>query len=279
MSSVVKLSKPKDEDVVPTSTFDYPSAVGGLLYLSITARPDIAQAVGVLSRFMSCPGKDHVEAAQRTIRYLFATKDMGITFSQDGSASPHLSSSDPSSLPQLYIHTRKTSAAVDNADGDVEILFKAYADADLAGDESTRKSTSGYCMMYHGGAICWLSKLQSTIALSTAEAETIAGVEAVKQIMHLRLFLNELGLLQHGPTVVYEDNNAAIAMAKNEEQSKRSKHYQLKVRFLQDQFQRGIFSYSKVDTKEQLADAFTKALPWTEFVRCRDWMGVSSPPV
>ena len=53
-----------------------------------------------------------------------------------------------------------------------------------------------------------LSKLsQSTVALSTAEAETISGVEAVKQVIHLRLFLQELGQEQRGPSVVYEDNN------------------------------------------------------------------------
>ena len=52
-----------------------------------------------------------------------------------------------------------------------------------------------------------MSKLQPTVALSTAEAETIAGVEAVKQIMHLRLFLRELNQEQLSPTTVWEDNN------------------------------------------------------------------------
>jgi hypothetical protein len=96
-------------------------------------------------------------------------------------------------------------------------------------------------VVLHGGIICWLSKLQSTVALSTAEAETIAGVEAVKQVMHLRLFLSELGQSQSGPSVVYEDNNSAISLAHGKEQSKRSKHYQLKVHFLNDMFTKGVF--------------------------------------
>jgi hypothetical protein len=73
---------------------------------------------------------------------------------------------------------------------------------------------------------------------------------------------------------VYEDNNAAISLAHGKEQSKRAKHYQLKVHFLNEQFKKGTFAYEKVTTKEQLADAFTKALPRDVFNRYRDWMGV-----
>jgi len=65
MSPLLKLNKPSDDAVVSSSVFDYPSAVGGLLYLSLTARPDVAQSVSVLSRFMSCPGHEHVDAAKQ----------------------------------------------------------------------------------------------------------------------------------------------------------------------------------------------------------------------
>mmetsp|Transcript_64699 Transcript_64699/g.111136 ORF Transcript_64699/g.111136 Transcript_64699/m.111136 type:complete len:188 (+) Transcript_64699:812-1375(+) len=150
-----------------------------------------------------------------------------------------------------------------------------YCDADLAGDEGTRKSTSGYCMLMNGGLVCWSSRLQATVALSTAEAETIAATEAVKQLMHLRLFLRELGQEQVDPSVVYEDNNAAILLAHGKEQPKRAKHYQLKVHFLNEQFKNGTFAFEKVETKKQLADAFTKALPRDDFTRYRDWMGVT----
>ena len=64
-----------------------------------------------------------------------------------------------------------------------------------------------------------MSKLQPTVALSTAEAETIAGGEAVKKIMHLRLFLRELNQEKLSPTAVWEDDNAAIALAHGKEQS------------------------------------------------------------
>jgi hypothetical protein len=63
-----------------------------------------------------------------------------------------------------------------------------------------------------------MSKLQTTVALSTSEAETNSSCEAVKQLIHMRLFLQELGLTQYGPSVVYEDNAAAVAMAQDPEQ-------------------------------------------------------------
>jgi len=266
MNPHLKLVKPAAEDIVPAEVWDYQSAVGGLLYISLTARPEVAQSVGVLSRFMSCPGKEHVEAAKQVIRYLYATKEFGITYSREKSGPPH-----------MFVHAKKNKTATEDTFGDSRIVV-AYADADLAGDEGTRKSTSGYAFVLHGGLICWLSKLQSTVALSTAEAETIAGVVAVKQVMHLRLFLGELGFEQLLPSVVYEDNNAAISLAHGREQSKRSKHYQMKVHFLNDQYQRGEFAYEKVGTSDQLADAFTKALPRESFTKFREWMGVGPPP-
>jgi hypothetical protein len=230
----------KAENPLSTSDFDYPAAVGALLYVTVTARPDVAQAVGVLSRFMSCFDQTHVDATKQVIRYLYGTKTYGITFYRDGNS-----------------------------------IMVAYADADLAGDISTRRSTSGYVVKLNGGIISWSSKLQPTVALSTAEAETVATVEAVKQIMHLRLLMHELGFTQLNPTVVYEDNQAAIAMAQGTENAKRAKHYQLKVCFLQEMRELGEYVYSKVSTDEQLADTFTKALPRDKFKYLRAQLGVN----
>ena len=199
---------------------------------------------------------------------MYATKEYGITYTRESGGSPHITA---------YTHARKNKIAVDDSFGD-NTLIGTYCDADLAGDEDTRKSTSGLVIVMHGGVICWSSRLQPTIALSTAEAETIAGVEAVKQVMHLRLLLHELGLEQRGPSTIYEDNNAAISLAHGKEQSKRAKHYQIKVHFMNDQYKRGTFAYEKVETKKMLADTMTKSLPRDDFCRYRDWMGVQLPP-
>jgi len=262
MDPLLKLSKPEASSIVPASTWDYQSAVGALLYLSLTTRPDVAQCVGVLSRFMSCPGEAHVKAAKQCIRYLFGTKDHGIEYSKHLMGAPH-------------VFMRAAPGSVVDADERASSFeFVTYADSDLGGDEHTLKSTTGYCIVINGGLVSWSSKLQSVVALSTAEAETNAAVEAVKTVMHLRLFLQELGLTQEGPSVVYEDNASAIVIAQSKEASKRTRHYLLKAQFLKDLHKRGVFRYEKVGTRDQVADTFTKALPREDFVRFRDWMGV-----
>jgi hypothetical protein len=277
MKPDLKLIKAEGDKIVPESEFPYQSMVGGLLYLSLTARPDVAQSVSVLSRFMSCPGKEHCEAAEQIVKYLYGTKDYGITYTRNGKSAPHLEKEDGAPLIQTYVHSRKNATAVEDPTGDSQ-LMGTYADADLAGDVGTRKSTSGYCIVMNGGVVQWSSKLQATVALSTAEAETIAATEAVKQLMHMRLFHEELGMKSVGPSTVFEDNVACISLAHGSQQSKRAKHYQLKVHFLNEKFNDGTFAFEKVGTTDQLSDALTKSLPRESFCRYRDWMGVKPPP-
>ena len=201
---------------------------------------------------MSCFGDEHIEAAQQVIRYLYGTRTWGITFSKHGSSSPHLSEE----LPDLYPE------------------IAAYTDADLAGDLSTMRSTGGFTLNLSGGTISWSSKRQTTVALSTAQAEVLAAIEGAKQIMHVRMFLHELGFPQRKPTAVYEDNQAAISMVASGENAKRAKYYQMKVCFLQEQHELGEFSFVKVGTAHQLADVFTKALPRDKFNYFRTLLGV-----
>ena len=150
----------------------------------------------------------------------------------------------------------------------------AYVDADLAGDQDTMRSTTGYVIMLYGGVISYSAKLQSTVALSTAEAETNAACEAVKQLCYVRLFLEELGINQEYPTTLYEDNNSVIAQVKGSENPKKTKHFMLKVHFLREKKEEGVYDMVRVNTDEQLADVYTKALPRAAFERCRAWMGV-----
>jgi hypothetical protein len=211
------------------------------------------------------------------VRYLYGTKEYGITYRRDGKSAPHLDKDDKMPPIQTYVHSRKNAVAIEDPTGDSQ-LMGTYADADLAGDVGTRKSTSGYCIVMNGGLVQWSSKLQATVALSTAEAETIAATEAVKQLMHMRLFYEELGVKSDAPSTVFEDNAACISLAHGSQQSKRAKHYQLKVHFLNEKFNDGTFAFEKVGTAEQLSDALTKSLPRESFCRYREWMGVKPPP-
>ena len=125
----------------------YQSAVGSLMYAMLCTRPDIAYAVGVVSRFMSNPGEAHWSAVKWIFRYLRGTSKMCLCF---GSGDP---------------------------------ILQGYTDVDYAGDMDSRKSTSGYLMTFAGGAVAWQSRLQKCISLSTTEAEYIAVVEACKEVL------------------------------------------------------------------------------------------------
>nr|GEX83882.1 retrovirus-related Pol polyprotein from transposon TNT 1-94 [Tanacetum cinerariifolium] len=122
----------------------YASAIGSLMYAMVCTRPDLAHAVGVVSRFLSNPGKKHWEAVKWIFRYLRGTSKLGITF---GNGKPTL---------------------------------VGYTDSDLAGNKDNMKSTSGYLMTFAGGAVSWQSRLQKCVALSTTEAEYVAAVTPPK---------------------------------------------------------------------------------------------------
>ena len=158
----------------------YQSVVGSLMYLSVCTRPDIAYAVGTLARYSSKPGRSHWTAVKRVLRYLKGTTNHGIVFR--GGASGNI---------------------------------VGYSDADWAGDREDRKSTSGYLFQIAGGPISWRSKKQDTVALSTAEAEYVALSSAAQETVWLRRLISELNNPPDGPTTILEDNQSAMAMAKN----------------------------------------------------------------
>ena len=157
----------------------YQSVVGSLLYLSCWTRPDITFAVSNAARFCSKPTKQHWTAVKRIMRYLRGTQDYGL----------------------LYTGNDKK---------DVE----GYADADWAGDINDRKSTSGYLFKIGGGAVSWRSKKQTNVALSTAEAEYMALASAAQEAIWLRQLNSELNHPSSSATVIHEDNQSAISIAK-----------------------------------------------------------------
>ena len=99
--------------------------------------------------------------------------------------------------------------------GDNDRNLVGFSDADWAGDSNDQKSTSGYVFVMNGGAISWKSRKQKCIALSTAEAEYVALASAAPQTAWMRQLLSDLHHQQHGPTILYENKQAAIAISKN----------------------------------------------------------------
>ena len=215
----------------------YQSVVGSLMYLATCTRPDIAYAVGMLARFSSKPNQSHWTAAKRVLRYLRGTVNFGILYR-----------------------------------GESGVL--GYSDADWAGDADDRKSTSGYMFLIAGGPVSWKSRKQSTVALSTAEAEYVALSTAVQECMWMQRLLSELGNPPDGPTTILEDNQSSIAMAKNPQFHGRAKHIDIKHHFIRDQVSIGSIELQYCPTNEMLADVLTKGLAHEKFSILRERAGV-----
>ena len=217
----------------------YQSAVGGLLFIMLATRPDIAAAVGIVSQYMSNPTEQHWSAVKRIFRYLRGSATLGI---QLGS----------SKTPQK---------------------LQCYSDSDWARCLDTRRSTTGYLTLL-GGPISWQSKKQPTVALSSTEAEYLALGEAVKEVFSMKTLLGELGEAQEGPVDVLEDNQGCIALAKNPVSHARSKHIDIRHHFIRDAVEEGVINLVYCRTDEMLADILTKPLPREQFIKLRTWMGM-----
>jgi len=100
----------------------------------------------------------------------------------------------------------------------------AFADAAYATDVKTRRSVTGYIIVYGGAAVAYKAKLQSTVATSSTEAEFITTVFTTKAVKHLRSVLSDLNLLPNKPSIIYEDNKATIDMINDSKPTARSRH-------------------------------------------------------
>ena len=152
-----------------------------------------------------------------------------------------------------------------------------YIDADYAGDAETRRSTSGLLIMMNGGPIVWSSRLQKLCAQSSAESEIYAVTDSLKEAISLRLLCEESGIREPGiPMRIWEDNNAAICLGHGLRGSKASKHLVVRLRFLNEHVHDGTVEFARIDTKDQRADLFTKALPGPVFLKFRNEMMYAS---
>jgi ribonuclease HI len=155
-------------------------------------------------------------------------------------------------------------------------IVEVYTDADWAGDKEDRKSTSGMALLINGVMISWKCKKQTSVALSTAEAEYVAMVEGIKEALGASECLREIGIMVQSPIIVKSDNQAAIAQVKNESTSSKAKHVDIKYKFVQDLSRKGLIKIEYVDTEEQMADLFTKPFNFIKFRELKLLVGLKS---
>ena len=150
-----------------------------------------------------------------------------------------------------------------------------YCDADYAGSLVDRKSTSGTCQFLGRSLVSWFSKKQSSIALSTTEAEYIAAGCCCAQILWMRQTLADYGLT-FPPTTIWCDSSSAIDLSKNPVLHNRTKHIDVRHHFLRDHVDKKDISFEYVVTTRQLADIFTKPLDEKQFCFIRRELGIIS---
>eukprot|EP00253_Pinus_taeda_P018095 PITA_18095 len=225
------------------SRVPYASAVSSLKCEMVCTRPDIAHAVGVLSRFMSKPGKEHWTRVKRVFRYLHGTSDYGLCYQG-----------------RLGL--------------DIVLDIHGFVDANWAGYLDQRRSTSGYMFNLFGGAVSWMSKKQYVVALSTTEVEYMAATHARKEEIWLQRLCSSMGLVQ-GAIRIDCDSQSAIFLAKNLSYHLKTKHIDVQYHFVRDMIDDKKVLLVKVDTLKNITDALTKSVSSEKFSWCRETMGVA----
>jgi len=226
------LGKPRKQ------SWKYRTAVGMLTYLQSNSRPDISMPTHQTARFCAEPMRSHEQAITRIGRYLLHSKTRGIVYRPDISKG-----------------------------------LECYVDADFAGgwndsdphDCDNLYSRTGFVIKYGNCPIFWSSKLQTEIALSTAEAEYIALSTSLREVIPLITLLREIHelfpLLITPPTFhckVWEDNQSCISMATTQKFTPRTKHIALKYHHFRKWVQSKQIEIQYVRTEDQEADILTK---------------------
>jgi hypothetical protein len=216
------------EEQEQLDNFPFRNLLGAMLYLAMNTRPDIAYAVGVLARYGNRINPTVCNLMIYLLQYVRCTINRGIRFS--------------GSMFDMHIFT----------------------DADWAGDQVTRKSTTGFVVFAAGGPISWQSKLQPTVSTSSMQSEYQALYAGMQEIVWLRGVMEEVGLPFCDPTPFFLDAQSAQDLATNPVYHKRSKHIEIKYHWVREHVDPdGLFKTAvlhHVTSENQSADIYTKAL-------------------
>ena len=149
-----------------------------------------------------------------------------------------------------------------------------YSDSDWGNDPNDRRSITGWVFLLHHGAVSWQSCKQPTVALSSVEAEYMASTQATREAVWWRAFLTELGLPPTSATTIHSDSQGAIALDKNPEHHKRTKHIDIQHHYVREQVTAGTVVLPYISTKDMVADILTKPLAAEQHIKLAGQMGV-----
>ena len=224
IGQIVQSAKPGD---LLDNIFPYRSLIGSLLFLATRTRPDILFSVILLSQYNTTHTKFHVRLLIQVLNYVVATRDYRIEL---------------------------TGCTGDN--------LIAYCDASFASDRDSRRSFGGFIVYLGNIPISWNCAKQKAVTLSTMEAEYITLVDCAKEVNWLNhVFLScPIVLRKESVPLIFTDNVSCVHFTKNEVENSRTKHIDVKFKFLREWFHDGLFTLRTVGTKYNIADVFTKWL-------------------
>ena len=226
----------KAEECEPS--IKYRNIIGALLYISSGTPPDISHSVNYLtSRFQNCYTGTNGKYALRILKYLYLTKDLSLQYKKNK-----------------------------NCD-----LIDCFVDADWAGDNVDRKSTSGYVFR---NIIDWKSRKQKCVTKASTYAEYVALSEAVSEIKFIKELINIFNLKMSDPIKIYEDNTGAINIANYGNFTKNSKRIEIHYHFVNESVKEKEIEIMKVDSAENIADIFMKSLCKEKFNKFRELLNV-----
>jgi hypothetical protein len=234
-----------DDEFAEARHLEYPQIVGSVMYAATISRPDLAYPAGVLARFIGKWSMSHYKAAKHLLRYIRGTTDLCLTFDAEAG----------------------------------KRLILGYADADWGGCLDTRRSTTGYLFKTFGGLVAWKSRRQPTVALSTAEAEIMASVDAAKQAVWLKLLLSDLNIPVDGPIEIFNDNMGAIQLSHHPGSHDRTKHIDMRHLWLRERVADETVKMQYVSTNDNVADTLTKPLPIVKSEPFTEALGLRRVPL
>jgi hypothetical protein len=213
----------KKGKALDTSKHKYPAVVGSFLWVGCYVRVDIVAIVNRYAKYVSNPTQELMGGLRHLAGYLLHTINVGL-------------------------HLGRNSDIV------------MYADSDFASCVDTRRSHTGWVFVFFGAAVCWQSKCQTTVAVSTTEAEYQAVSSSAREALWLRQLLPSMGI-QLRQFLIRTDSMGALNSLKNPQVTQRTKHIDVQHHFVRQRCARGEIKLEFVTGEKNVADFLTKPVP------------------
>ncbi|GJR29048.1 zinc finger, CCHC-type containing protein [Tanacetum coccineum] len=220
------VEKLKPNTCKPVDQLEYSRAIGCLMYVMTSTRPDIAYVVGRLSRFTCNPSRQHWQAITRVFKYLKGTMNYSLSYLGYPS------------------------------------VLEGYSDASWINHVEDSSSTSGWVFLLRGGDFSWASKKQTCITGSIMESEFVALPAAGKEVERLRNLMHEIQiwLKPIAPISIHCDSAATLAKAYSQMYNGKLRHLGVRHSIIRELIMNGVISIEFVRSQHNLADHLTKGV-------------------